>query len=150
MKYDLARELFKSFKSAKIWRPSLVKEETERANSDPAPISELINQIVSDRNWNQGVAEGNLFSDWEKIVGLEIASHTLPISTVDGKLMIKCSSTAWANQMRLMQQELLTTIRNSAPGALIEELIFLGPNAPKWRKGLRYIKGASGPRDTYG
>ena len=150
MKYDLARELFKSFKFAKIWRPSLVKEETERANSDPAPISELINQIVSDRNWNQGVAEGNLFSDWEKIVGLEIASHTLPISTVDGKLMIKCSSTAWANQMRLMQQELLTTIRNSAPGALIEELIFLGPNAPKWRKGLRSIKGARGPRDTYG
>jgi predicted nucleic acid-binding Zn ribbon protein len=150
MKYDLARELFKSFKSAKIWRPSLVKEETERAHSDPAPISELINQIVSDRNWNQGVAEGNLFSDWEKIVGLEIASHTLPISTVDGKLMIKCSSTAWANQMRLMQQELLTTIRNSAPGALIEELIFLGPNAPKWRKGLRSIKGARGPRDTYG
>ena len=150
MKYDLARELFKSFKSAKIWRPYLVKEETERANSDPAPISELINQIVSDRNWNQGVAEGNLFSDWEKIVGLEIASHTLPISTVDGKLMIKCSSTAWANQMRLMQQELLTTIRNSAPGALIEELIFLGPNAPKWRKGLRSIKGARGPRDTYG
>lgn len=150
MKYDLARELFKSFKSAKIWRPNLVKEEIERANSDPAPISELINQIVSDRNWNQGVAEGNLFSDWEKIVGLEIASHTLPISTVDGKLMIKCSSTAWANQMRLMQQELLTTIRNSAPGALIEELIFLGPNAPKWRKGLRSIKGARGPRDTYG
>lgn len=150
MKYDLARELFKSFKSAKIWRPSLTKEETKRANSDPAPISELINQIVSDRNWNQGVAEGNLFSDWEKIVGLEIASHTLPISTVDGKLMIKCSSTAWANQMRLMQQELLTTIRNSAPGALIEELIFLGPNAPKWRKGLRSIKGARGPRDTYG
>ena len=150
MKYDLARELFKRFKSAKIWRPNLVKEETERANSDPAPISELINQIVSDRNWNQGVAEGNLFSDWEKIVGLEIASHTLPISTVDGKLMIKWSSTAWANQMRLMQQELLTTIRNSAPGALIEELIFLGPNAPKWRKGLRSIKGARGPRDTYG
>jgi predicted nucleic acid-binding Zn ribbon protein len=150
MKYDLARELFKSFKSAKIRRSSLVKEETERANGDPAPISELINQIVSDRNWNQGVAEGNLFSDWEKIVGQEIASHTLPISTVDGKLMIKCSSTAWANQMRLMQQELLTTIRNSAPGALIEELIFLGPNAPKWRKGLRSIKGARGPRDTYG
>ena len=150
MKYDLARELFKSFKSAKIWRSNLVKEETERANSDPAPISELINQIVSDRNWNQGVAEGNLFSDWEKIVGQEIASHTLPVSTVDGKLMIKCSSTAWANQMRLMQQELLTTIRNSAPGALIEELIFLGPNAPKWRKGLRSIKGARGPRDTYG
>ena len=46
--------------------------------------------------------------------------------------------------------ELLKTISNSAPGALVEELIFLGPNAPSWKRGLRSIRGARGPRDTYG
>jgi predicted nucleic acid-binding Zn ribbon protein len=136
MKHDLARELFKSFKTSKIWRPNLNNDLLKRENSDPEPIKNLINQIVEDRNWKQGVEE--------------VASHTLPITIVDGKLTIQCSSSAWANQMRLMQQELLVTIRNSAPGALVEELIFIGPNAPKWRKGLRSIKGARGPRDTYG
>lgn len=150
MKHDLARELFKSFKTSKIWRPNLNNDLLKRENSDPEPIKNLINQIVEDRNWKQGVAEGSLFTEWNKIVGEEVASHTLPITIVDGKLTIQCSSSAWANQMRLMQQELLVTIRNSAPGALVEGLIFVGPNAPKWRKGLRSIKGARGPRDTYG
>jgi predicted nucleic acid-binding Zn ribbon protein len=52
--------------------------------------------------------------------------------------------------MRLMQEDLLKTISNSAPGALVEELNVLGPNAPSWKRGLRSIKGARGPRDTYG
>jgi predicted nucleic acid-binding Zn ribbon protein len=52
--------------------------------------------------------------------------------------------------MRLMQNELLNTISNSAPGALVEELNVIGPNAPSWKKGLRSIRGAKGPRDTYG
>jgi predicted nucleic acid-binding Zn ribbon protein len=91
-----------------------------------------------------------LFSTWAQIVGQEIASHTNPISLVDGKLTIQSSSTAWATQMRLMQEDLLKTISNSAPGALVEELNVLGPNAPSWKRGLRSIKGARGPRDTYG
>jgi predicted nucleic acid-binding Zn ribbon protein len=52
--------------------------------------------------------------------------------------------------MRLMQEDLLKTISSSAPGALVETLVFIGPHAPSWKKGLRTIKGARGPRDTYG
>jgi predicted nucleic acid-binding Zn ribbon protein len=96
------------------------------------------------------VAEGNLFSDWISIVGADIAEHTTPISLNEGRLTIQSSSSAWATQMRLMQNELLKTISSSAPGALVESLIFIGPQAPSWKKGLRSIKGARGPRDTYG
>jgi predicted nucleic acid-binding Zn ribbon protein len=52
--------------------------------------------------------------------------------------------------MRLMSDDLLKIISSSAPGALVESLIFIGPQAPSWKKGLRSIKGARGPRDTYG
>jgi predicted nucleic acid-binding Zn ribbon protein len=86
-----------------------------------------------------------LFSDWNTIVGSEIAEHTTPISLVDGRLTIQTSSSAWATQMRLMQDDLLKTISSSAPGALVETLIFIGPHAPSWKKGLRTIKGARGP-----
>ena len=91
MKHDLARELFKSFKTSKIWRPNLNNDLLKRENSDPEPIKNLINQIVEDRNWKQGVAEGSLFTEWNKIVGEEVASHTLPITILDGKLTIQCS-----------------------------------------------------------
>ena len=124
--------------------------EARQKIGDPQSLESVLSEVISGRNWGKGVAEGNLFSDWQQIVGAEISEHTTPISLVDGRLTIQSSSTAWATQMRLMQNELLTTISNSAPGALVEELNVIGPNAPSWKKGLRSIKGAKGPRDTYG
>ena len=126
------------------------QNEIRQKVTDPQSLSSVLSEVIQNRNWNQGVAEGNLFSDWNSIVGAEIAEHTTPISLVDGKLTIQTSSSAWATQIRLMQDDLLKTISSSAPGALVETLVFIGPHAPSWKKGLRTIKGARGPRDTYG
>jgi predicted nucleic acid-binding Zn ribbon protein len=126
------------------------QNEVRQHVTDPQSLATVLSEVIQNRNWDQGVAEGNLFSDWKSIVGADIAEHTTPISLTDGRLTIQSSSSAWATQMRLMQNELLKTISSSAPGALVESLIFIGPQAPSWKKGLRSIKGARGPRDTYG
>ena len=150
MKRDLAKDLYKFYRSG--FRKQKTDQQTELRQkvTDPQSLSSVLSEVIQNRNWNQGVAEGNLFSDWSTIVGTEIAEHTTPISLVDGKLTIQSSSSAWATQMRIMQDELLKTISSSAPGALVETLVFIGPHAPSWKKGLRTIKGARGPRDTYG
>ena len=150
MKRDLAKELYKFYRSGFRKQKTDQQSEVRQRVTDPQSLSSVLSEVIQNRNWNQGVAEGNLFSDWNTIVGSEIAEHTTPISLVDGRLTIQTSSSAWATQMRLMQDDLLKTISSSAPGALVENLIFIGPNAPSWKKGLRTIKGARGPRDTYG
>ena len=151
MKRDIAKDLYKFYRSSfkKLKNPDQSNENRER-NTDPQSIQSILSEVISNRNWSQGVAEGSFFSDWKMIVGDEIAEHTTPISLVDGKLTIQSSSTAWSTQMRLMKNDLLKTISTTAPGALVEELIFIGPNAPSWKRGLRSIRGARGPRDTYG
>ena len=150
MKRDLAKELYKFYRSG--FRKVRAEQATDvrQKIGDPQSIESILSEVIENRNWGKGVAEGGLFSDWPQIVGADIAEHTTPISLVDGRLTIQSSSSAWATQMRLMQVELLKTISNSAPGALVEELIFLGPNTPSWKRGLRSIRGARGPRDTYG
>ncbi len=150
MKRDLAKELYKFYRSGfrKVRADQGI--DVRQKIGDPQSIESILSEVIENRNWGKGVAEGGLFSDWPQIVGADIAEHTTPISLVDGRLTIQSSSSAWATQMRLMQVELLKTISNSAPGALVEELIFLGPNAPSWKRGLRSIRGARGPRDTYG
>jgi predicted nucleic acid-binding Zn ribbon protein len=149
-KRDIARELFRSYKT-QIKKPKRIIESEERINiSDPQPLSSVFNEIITNRDWRQGIAEGNLFSDWEKIVGEDIAQHTTPITLLEGKLTIQTSSTAWATQLRLISNDLLKTLQQSAPGALVEELVVIGPHAPSWKRGLRTIRGAKGPRDTYG
>jgi predicted nucleic acid-binding Zn ribbon protein len=151
MRKDLAKDIYKYYRSGfRKLRNNDQENESREKNTDPQSLESVLSEVIDNRNWSKGVAEGSLFSDWVQIVGQEIATHTTPISLVDGKLTIQSSSSAWATQMRLMQSDLLKTISTTAPGALVEELIFIGPHAPSWKRGLRTIRGARGPRDTYG
>ncbi len=151
MRKDLAKDIYKYYRSGfRKLRNNDQENENREKNTDPQSLETVLSEVIANRNWSKGVAEGSLFSDWVQIVGQEIATHTTPISLMDGKLTIQCSSSAWATQMRLMQSDLLKTISTTAPGALVEELIFIGPHAPSWKRGLRTIRGARGPRDTYG
>lgn len=149
-KRDIARELFKSFKTQTRRNKKIVENEDRIHLSDPQPLSSVFNEVIANRDWKQGIAEGNLFSEWEKIVGSDVAQHASPLTLLEGKLTIQTTSTAWATQLRLISTDLLKTIRDSAPGALVDELVILGPHAPSWKRGLRTIRGSKGPRDTYG
>ncbi len=149
MKRDIARELFRSYRSGARKRREIVQEERVDLG-DPEKIGNILSELIDTRDWRKGIAEGNLFSDWREIVGADIADHSTPITLFEGKLTIQTSSTAWSTQLRLMSSELLGKIRQSAPGALVDELVIIGPHAPSWKRGLRTIRGAQGPRDTFG
>ena len=150
MKRDIARELYRSYRSGYKKKKKEIVEQERSLNGEPEKISNLINELVQSREWRQGIAEGNLFSDWAQIVGSDVAEHATPITLFEGKLTIQTSSTAWSTQLRLIERELLKTIRKSSPGALVDELLIMGPHAPSWKRGLRTIRGAKGARDTFG
>ena len=149
MKRDIARELFRSYRSGFRKKKDLPHEERTELG-DPQKISSILNEIVEARDWRKGIAEGNLFSEWRSIVGNEIADHSTPITMYEGRLKIQTTSTEWSTQLRLMEGDLLRTIQKSAPGAVVESLSIVGPHAPSWKRGLRTIRGAQGPRDTFG
>ena len=149
MARDLAREMFRAFRNAPK-KSRKISDEDRGKIDDPKPVGAVLDELIEKRDWVRGLAEGNIFSDWEKIVGAEIAQHSTPISLTEGRLTIQSSSTAWATQLNIMKESLRETISNTAPGALVEELYIIGPNVPNWKKGLRTIRGARGPRDTYG
>ena len=149
MMRDIARELFRSYRSGFRKKKDLPHEERTELG-DPQKISSILNEIVEARDWRKGIAEGNLFSEWRSIVGNEIADHSTPITMYEGRLTIQTTSTAWSTQLRLMEGDLLRTIQKSAPGAVVESLSIVGPHTPSWKRGLRTIRGAQGPRDTFG
>lgn len=149
MKRDIARELFRSYRTRSRKRKEVLQEERVDLG-DPQKISNILHELIETRDWQKGIAEGNLFTDWREIVGVEIADHSSPITLYEGKLTIQTSSTAWSTQLRLMNDQILRKIQQSAPGAVVEELNIIGPHAPSWKRGLRTIRGAQGPRDTFG
>ena len=149
MKRDIARELFRSYRTSSRKRKEVLQEERVDLG-DPQKISNILHELIETRDWQKGIAEGNLFTDWREIVGAEIADHSSPITLYEGKLTIQTSSTAWSTQLRLMNDQILRKIQQSAPGAVVEELNIIGPHAPSWKRGIRTIRGAQGPRDTFG
>lgn len=153
-KRDLAKDLFISFKTGYIKRPRAEKNnlEAERSQNptDPQLISDVLKNLIKDREWQSGIAEGNLFANWAELVGTEIAEHSEPITILDGVLTIRTTSTAWATQLNLISSDLLASLQASTPGALVEKLSIIGPQGPNWKRGIRTIRGARGPRDTFG
>jgi predicted nucleic acid-binding Zn ribbon protein len=153
-KRDLAKDLFISYKTGYIKKPRDEKNNSSREvnlnPTDPQLISDVLNNLIQDREWQSGIAEGNLFANWESIVGAEIAEHTEPIAILEGVLTIRTSSTAWSTQLNLISNDVLASLQASAPGALVEKLSIIGPQGPNWKRGIRTIRGARGPRDTFG
>ena len=150
-KRDLALDLFKTFKTGVV-RKTNKPAPTKRSGhpGDPELIAGVLSNLISEREWDSGLAEGNLFITWQHVVGAEISQHTTPISIFDGVLTVQTSSTAWAVQLRLIYDQLLKTIQANPSGVTIQSVIFIGPQGPNWKKGVRTIRNARGPRDTYG
>lgn len=116
---------------------------------DPQPLGRLMSRLAADRGWSQRLADGQVFGQWAKLVGDEVAEHAQPVSLRDGELTVRASSTAWATQLRLLQGQLLAKIAAAVGHGVVKRMRIHGPTAPSWRKGLRHVPGR-GPRDTYG
>ncbi|HWR85314.1 MAG TPA: DciA family protein [Rhodoglobus sp.] len=116
---------------------------------DPLGLGAVIDGLTAQLGWRSPLAKSELIIEWPTIVGAETAQHAQPAGIEDGVLTVRCDSTAWAQQLRLMRSQVTTQIAKRFPDAGIESVTFLGPDAPSWKRGPRSIPGR-GPRDTYG
>lgn len=116
---------------------------------DPRGVGDVLEAMTSARGWGSPIARAELLVSWPEIVGAEVAAHTQPLGIDDGVLTVQCDSTAWAQQLRLMQTTVLAQLVERFPEAGVETTRFLAPHAPTWKHGPKAVRGR-GPRDTYG
>jgi predicted nucleic acid-binding Zn ribbon protein len=133
----------------RIKEKSKLRSKPFDSGRDPISASSTIDSLMADFRWQSQMEEAELFVRWSEIVGDLNAKNTQPENLANGKLTVRCKSTAWATQLRLMQTQILEKITNSFPELEIKSISFLGPDAPSWKKGPRSVPGR-GPRDTYG
>jgi predicted nucleic acid-binding Zn ribbon protein len=135
--------------SKRIKEKSKLRSKPFDSGRDPITASSTIDSLMSDFRWQSQMEEAELFVRWHEIVGELNAKNTQPENLANGKLTVRCKSTAWATELRLMQTQILEKIQGSFPELEIKGISFLGPDAPSWKKGPRSVPGR-GPRDTYG
>jgi predicted nucleic acid-binding Zn ribbon protein len=116
---------------------------------DPLGLGKVVGRLVAERGWSSPVAVGSVMAQWPALVGPEISAHCTPESFEATTLHVRCDSTAWATQLRLLSNSLLEKFRAELGDGVVTKIQVLGPAAPSWRKGGRTVNGR-GPRDTYG
>ncbi len=121
----------------------------EYVGRDPQGLGKVFTRFVSERGWNSPVAVGSVISRWEELVGSEVSAHCKPESFSDTTVQVRCDSTAWATQLRLLRDALIARFDAELGPGVVTKIDVIGPAAPNWRKGMRSVKGR-GPRDTYG
>lgn len=119
------------------------------AGRDAHGLGDVLDSLTATLGWNSPLAQSDLLASWAEIAGDETAEHSTPVGIEDGILTVRCDSTAWATQLRLMRVQIMNHIAIKHPDAGIQSLRFEGPGAPSWKRGPKSIPGR-GPRDTYG
>ncbi len=116
---------------------------------DPKPLGATLAQWVKGAGVGADLAKANVLGRWPQIVGAEIAAHCEPVSLVDGELILRAESTAWATQIRGLAPAILGKISTAVGPNVVRKIRAQGPSSPSWRFGPRHVSGR-GPRDTYG
>lgn len=115
----------------------------------PSAFGAILAGQMVERGWRKNIAHGTIMAKWPELVGDVIAEHTEVVEFKDGVVVVQCSSSTWATQLRLAQSQILRAIAEAVGDGVVEQLKIKGPTGPSWNKGRLRVKGR-GPRDTYG
>lgn len=151
----LAREIAASYRTSKPTgkTPKTRARPTKSARpnrDEPSALGDVLGELVNDQGWTEKLAAQRVFTDWPKIVGAEVAQHSEVIAFEDGEVEVRTDSTAWATQLRMLAPRIVAKLNEEFGDGSVIRIVVRGPQAPSWKKGLRSVKGARGPRDTYG
>jgi predicted nucleic acid-binding Zn ribbon protein len=87
----------------------------ERKKDRPRPIGEAISSFLERSGIARRVEQASVIPEWTELVGPQIASVTQPLSIArDGTLFVAVTTSAWMNELSLLEPQLLASI-NAKP-----------------------------------
>lgn len=111
-----------------------------RKPGDPRAFGSAIKDLMADRGWEQRAAVGGVFGNWARIVGPELAEHTVPEKFEDGELTVSADSTAWATQLRLLKGTLVRRLNEELGDNSVRSVKVMGPAAAPRPKGAWRVR----------
>ncbi|MDT3395254.1 DciA family protein [Streptomyces sp. B1866] len=99
---------------------------------DPLPLGAAINRLITERGWEAPAAVGGVTGRWPQLVGPEVAQHCRPEGYDEDArvLTVRCDSTAWATQLRLLAPQLLARLNADLGQGTVTLIKVLGPGGP--------------------
>ena len=95
----------------------------ERKKDRPRPIGEAINSFLERTGIARRVEQASVIPEWPELVGQQIAQVTEPLSIArDGTLFVAVKTSAWMNELSLLEPQLLSSINAKADRAKVARI----------------------------
>jgi predicted nucleic acid-binding Zn ribbon protein len=88
------------------------------------PLKDVVLEILNKYRLQDHLEETRLVSEWEKVVGKLIASHTSGLYVKDGILFVKVDSAALRQELQYRKEKLMDLLNKNAGKALVKNIVF--------------------------
>lgn len=95
-----------------------------RARSQPRPIEGALDRVLDRMGLGEVVERYAVFRDWPERVGREIARVTEPHRVDGDTLIVKVTSSAWAGELSLRQNEILERVNEGRTRTRVRRILF--------------------------
>ena len=93
------------------------------SRSRPRPLGDLVRAVRIESTPETALAATQAV--WVDALGERIAKHAEPVRERDGVITVTCDAATWAQELDLLQNDLLERLNRALPGAQIERLRFV-------------------------
>ena len=80
---------------------------------DPRRVGESLDRVAASLGVPLASTLSTVFASWPEMVGESVAQHSRPRSLRDGVLVVAVDEPAWATQLRWLEADLLTRLREA-------------------------------------
>jgi predicted nucleic acid-binding Zn ribbon protein len=93
--------------------------------SRPGRIGDALKDYLRSSGLEPRVEQATAIPDWKRLVGAQIAAVTEPISvSASGILFVAVKTSAWMNELSLMEPQLLRAINKNKTSGQIKKIRF--------------------------
>lgn len=88
------------------------------------PFKTALEKFFKEKDWSKKIKGYQIISNWENLVGKEIACSSQPIKIQDNCLFLAVKSNIWANELNFRKGELIEKINREAGEMIISNILF--------------------------
>ena len=91
------------------------------------PVSGVLSRVLQQLGLERQLLGWQAVSEWERLVGPRVASHTRAIAFHDGTLQVEVEGSAWMHELGFLRRDLVRKLNRHLGATLVQDVRFIVP-----------------------
>ncbi|MBT8386163.1 MAG: DUF721 domain-containing protein [Ignavibacteria bacterium] len=88
-------------------------------------INQILNKVLVNYNLEGKVKKEQLFENWQNMLGKDLSDKCKPVKIEETILFLKAKNSAWRNELKLREKDLLNLVHKKIDKKIISKIRFI-------------------------